>query len=198
MKFSKAGATLPPECNTEPLAGFQSVNFRLKTATSALISISSLLACSTDFGLASPYNCRSQFLKWNLPLYLFCWFCFSREPWLIQACCWSHCYRQLWLIIRKPLTFVCWEFTPEVLKFISGFSPQWLRLHLGLLPPWHFWAVCASLMRRFLLVFIGIREAQGTNAMGCSRALMEPSRTAFPMKGWRWLLAIPNLTVSVR
>ena len=141
MKFSKAGATLPPECNTEPLAGFQSVNFRLKTATSALISISSLLACSTDFGLASPYNCRSQFLKWNLPLYLFCWFCFSREPWLTQACCWSHCYRQLWLIIRKPLTFVCWEFTPEVLKFISGFSPQWLRLHLGLLPPWHFWVV---------------------------------------------------------
>ena len=54
MKFSKAGATLPPECNTEPLAGFQSVNFRLKTATSALISISSLLACSKDFGLASP------------------------------------------------------------------------------------------------------------------------------------------------
>ena len=97
MKFSKAGATLPPECNTEPLAGFQSVNFRLKTATSALISISSLLACSTDFGLASLYNCRSQFLKWNLPLYLFCWFCFSREPWLIQACCWSHCYRQLGL-----------------------------------------------------------------------------------------------------
>ena len=116
------------------------MNFRLKTATSALIAISTLLACSLDFGLASPYNCRSQFLKWNLLLYIFCWFCFSREPWLIQACCWSHCCRQLWLIIRKPLTFVCWEFTPEVLTFIPGFSPQ-VEAAPGSVASLAFWAV---------------------------------------------------------
>lgn len=51
------------------------------------LRVSSLLACTTGFRLASPHNCISQFLEINLCIYVCIayWFCFSRDPWLIQG-----------------------------------------------------------------------------------------------------------------
>lgn len=57
--------------------------FGLNTATSTLIWMSRLLACSMNFELANPHNDMSQFPKINLSLNILYWFSFSGKPWRI-------------------------------------------------------------------------------------------------------------------
>lgn len=76
--LAKASKTGLPSARRNSASGWLSdLNYNI----SALLWVSRMLAYPTDFGLARLHNCMSQFLKTNLPVYLYVlhWLCFSVE-----------------------------------------------------------------------------------------------------------------------
>ena len=73
--INRAKTDLPKQEGVLPVNGLQ-----IQTATTALSWVSSLPAYPVDFGLPdSLHNHMSQFLKRDLSICTFYWFCFSRD-----------------------------------------------------------------------------------------------------------------------